>query len=91
MIVTKKKIMRGKVVSDKMEKTVVVEVERLTRHPFYEKVIRKSTRLFVDNPRNQAKTGDEVEVIETRPLSKLKRWRLLKILSQDLLGKKGNR
>ena len=91
MRVVKKKMIRGKVVSDKMEKTVVVEVERLTRHPFYGKVIRKSTRFFADNPQNQAKTGDEVEIIETRPLSKLKRWRLLKILSQDLLGRKGNR
>jgi len=77
----RKKIMKGKVISNKMEKTIVVEVERLTRHPFYEKVIRKSTHLFVDDPQSQAKAGDEVEVIETRPLSKLKRWKLLKILS----------
>ena len=76
-----RKIMRGKVISDKMEKTVVIEVERLIRHPLYEKVIRKVTRLYVDNPDNQAKAGDEIEVIETRPLSKLKRWKLLRILS----------
>jgi len=76
-----RKIMRGKVISDKMEKTVVAEVERLIRHPLYEKVIRKVTRLYVDNPDNQAKAGDEIEVIETRPLSKLKRWKLLRILS----------
>lgn len=82
MTVVKKKIIRGKVVSDKMEKTIVVEVKRLVRHPFYEKVIRKTTHLFADNPQNQAKMGDEVEVMETRPLSKLKRWRLLKVLQK---------
>lgn len=81
MTESRKKIIRGKVVSDKMEKTVVVESERLVRHPFYEKVLRKYTHFFADNPQNQAKTGDEVEIIETRPLSKMKRWRVLKILS----------
>lgn len=82
MSVAKKKIIKGKVVSDKMEKTVVVEIERLVRHPFYEKVIRKTTRFFADNPENKAKAGDVVEIVEDRPLSRLKRWRLLKILQK---------
>lgn len=78
----KSKIIRGKVVSDKMERTIVVELERLMRHPIYEKVIRKRTHLYADNPGNQAKTGDKVEIVETRPLSKLKRYRLQRILQK---------
>lgn len=82
MTAVRKKTISGKVISDKMEKTIVVEVERLTRHPFYEKVLRKNTRFFVDDPQNQAKTGDKVEIVETRPLSKLKRWKLVRILQK---------
>jgi len=68
------------VVSNKMDKTVVVEVERLRRHPLYEKVIRKNTRLMAHDEDNACQVGDVVRVIETRPLSKRKRWVVMEIL-----------
>ncbi len=78
----RRKIRIGEVVSDRMEKTRVVEVERLLRHPKYQKVIRKRKKFVVDDPKNEAHIGDKVRIVETRPLSKTKRWRLLKILEK---------
>ena len=75
-----KKRMVGVVTSDKMDKTVVVEVERLVRHPRYEKTLRQRSRFNAHDERNEAKLGDTVELIETRPLSKTKSWRILQIL-----------
>jgi len=75
-----KKTMVGRVVSDKMEKTVVVAVERITAHPLYKKRIRRTSRYKAHNPDNRARSGDWVRIIEARPLSKEKRWRVLEIL-----------
>lgn len=70
----------GVVVSDKMDKTVVVRVERLTHHPLYKKVIRRSQNFKAHNEGNKAKIGDRVKIVETRPLSKDKRWRIDEVL-----------
>lgn len=72
----------GKVVSDKMEKTIVVLVARLVKHPQYGKYVKKYTRYFAHDERGEAKVGDKVEILPTRPLSKLKRWRLKAVLSR---------
>lgn len=72
-----RKIKKGRVLSNKMNKTVVVEVERTLRHPRYEKVIRRKQKLYAHNDLKPLEIGDEVTVIETRPLSKLKRWRVI--------------
>jgi len=76
----KRKIKIGKVVSDRMEKTVVVSVMTSRRHPIYKKILRSAVKYKVHDEENQAKRGDEVKIIETRPLSKEKRWRILEIL-----------
>ncbi len=75
-----RKIRTGAVVSDKMNKTIVVRVERITQHPLYKKTIRKYKKFKVHDEKNSAKTGNTVRIIETRPLSKEKRWRLLEIV-----------
>ncbi len=72
----------GRVVSDKPEKTVVVSVETLVRHPKYKKRVRRSKRFMVHDERNEARVGDTVRIIETRPLSARKRWRLTNIVSR---------
>lgn len=79
----RRKIRRGKVTSDRMEKTIVVEVIRKFRHPLYKKVVKKSTRFYVHDEDSQARTGDLVEIMEARPLSKLKRWRLVSVLKKS--------
>jgi small subunit ribosomal protein S17 len=78
----KRKIRIGKVVSDRMEKTRVVVVERLFRHPKYQKVIKRRKKFMVDDPKNESHIGDKVRIAETRPLSKRKRWRVLEILEK---------
>ena len=70
------------VVSDKMLKTRVVEIQRVFRHPRYERVIRRSQRLKAHDEGNASKTGDRVLIEETRPLSKEKRWRIRQVLSR---------
>ena len=75
-----KKIFTGIVKSDKMNKTRVVAVERKIRHPKYGKVISKVKSFYVHDEKNSSHTGDKVKIISTRPLSRLKRWRLLEIL-----------
>ena len=72
----------GLVVSDKPDKTVTVSVETLVRHPLYKKRIRRSERFMVHDERNEARAGDTVRIIETRPLSARKRWRLANIVSR---------
>jgi len=72
----------GKVVSDKMEKTVVVAIERRVPHPVYGKMITRTTRLKAHDEANSAKTGDTVRIVETRPLSKDKRWRVVEIVER---------
>jgi small subunit ribosomal protein S17 len=72
----------GMVVSDKPDKTVTVSVETLVRHPLYKKRIRRSKRFMVHDEGNEARVGDTVRIIETRPLSARKRWRLANIVSR---------
>ena len=72
----------GKVVSDKMDKTIVVAIEDNVRHPLYKKIIKKTVRLKAHDEQNTAGTGDRVMVMETRPLSKDKRWRLVKVIEK---------
>jgi small subunit ribosomal protein S17 len=72
----------GRVVSDKMQKTRVVAVERRFRHPQYERVIKRTTRFKAHDERNESHVGDQVVIIETRPLSKDKRWRIKEILER---------
>jgi small subunit ribosomal protein S17 len=76
----KKPTREGFVVSDKMDKTVVVEVERTTRHPIYGKVLRRSTKFKAHDERNECRTGDQVRIMECRPLSKDKSWRVTQVL-----------
>lgn len=78
----RKKIRTGVVVSDKMKKTIVVKVERFARHPLYKKIIRRYKKFKAHDEDNSAKTGDVVKIMETRPLSKEKRWRLLEIVKK---------
>ncbi len=83
---TTKKVRRkeyvGRVVSDKMDKTVVVLVERQFRHPLYEKRIKRSRKFYAHDERNECKIGDIVRIRETRPISKLKRWVVVEKLPQ---------
>lgn len=77
-----RKVLYGRVVSDKMDKTVVVAVERITAHPLYRKRLRRTKKYKVHDETGLAHTGDWVRMIETRPLSKEKRWRLLEIVTR---------
>jgi small subunit ribosomal protein S17 len=72
----------GKVVSDKMDKTVVVAVETKVRHPLYGKIINRTTKFKAHDENNEANVNDRVLIMETRPLSKQKRWRLVKIVEK---------
>lgn len=72
----------GLVVSDKMEKTVVVSIERRVQHPVYGKIVRRTKRLKAHDEKNDAKTGDTVRIMETRPMSKDKRWRVVEIVER---------
>lgn len=72
----------GQVVSDKMDKTVVVAVSRVVRHPFYRKILRRITKLKAHDEKNECKVGDRVRLIETRPISKNKHWRVVQIVER---------
>lgn len=72
----------GKVVSDKMEKTVVVALVRQVPHPLYKKYFKKTTKFVAHDETNDAKLGDTVRIMETRPLSKTKRWRVIEVLER---------
>jgi len=72
----------GIVVSNKPNKTIIVRVDRLSAHPKYHKVVTKSKRYYAHDENNEARIGDRVEIIETRPISKLKRWRLTTIVQR---------
>ena len=78
-----KKKMLGSVVSNSMDKTVVVLVERLTKHKTYKKYIRKRAKYMAHDARNECQVGDKVRVIESRPLSKGKRWKVLEIVKKS--------
>jgi len=77
-----KKVRQGKVVSTKADKTITVRIEVVRRHPTYEKVVRRSATLHAHDAANEAQEGDTVRVVETRPLSKTKRWRLLEVIER---------
>ncbi len=77
---TNRKVRMGTVSSDKMEKTITVSVETVKQHPLYKKTIRTSKKYMAHDENNEAKTGDIVKIMETRPLSKNKRWRLVEIV-----------
>ncbi|MGJ9413147.1 30S ribosomal protein S17 [Aeromicrobium sp. CF4.19] len=79
---TARKVREGLVVSDKMDKTIVVSVEDRVKHGLYGKVLRRNTRLKVHDEQNEAGTGDRVLIMETRPLSATKRWRLVETLEK---------
>jgi len=72
----------GVVVSNKMEKTITVELERTMKHPLYQRIIRRKSKLYAHDGNNECGIGDKVMVMETRPLSKNKRWRLVKVLEK---------
>jgi small subunit ribosomal protein S17 len=77
-----RKVLQGLVVSDKMDKTVVVAVEDRFKHPLYGKVVRRTSRLKAHDEGNECGVGDRVELMETRPTSATKRWRVVKILEK---------
>ena len=77
-----RKTRTGKVVSDKMDKTVVVAVEDHVKHPLYKKIVKRTYKLKAHDENNECKIGDTVKVMETRPLSKDKRWRLVEIMEK---------
>ncbi|WP_067621091.1 30S ribosomal protein S17 [Alicyclobacillus acidiphilus] len=75
----------GKVVSDKMDKTIVVAVEENIKHPLYAKTVRRTKKFKAHDEANEAKIGDTVRIMETRPLSKDKRWRLVEIVEKAII------
>jgi len=77
-----RKVKIGKVVSDKMDKTVVVAIERLVQHPLYKKSIKKTVKFKAHDENNDSHTGDIVSIMETRPLSKDKRWRVVEVIER---------
>jgi small subunit ribosomal protein S17 len=80
--INRRKVREGLVVSDSMDATVVVAVIERVRHPRYGKTVQRTKRLYVHDADNSAKVGDRVRVVETRPLSKLKRWRVAEVLER---------
>jgi small subunit ribosomal protein S17 len=80
----KRRRLTGQVVSNKMDKTVVVEVKRTMRHPLYEKVLRETKRYKAHNESNELEIGDVVVIVESRPISKTKRWAVQEVIREDL-------
>ena len=78
----RRKVRIGTVVSDKMQKSILVAIERKVVHPIYKKYVKRTTKLMAHDEKQEAKTGDLVKIMETRPLSKRKRWRLIEILKK---------
>lgn len=77
-----RKTRTGKVVSSKMTKSIVVAIERKVAHPLYKKYFKRTTKFYAHDEKNEAAVGDTVKIMETRPLSKLKRWRLVEIVTK---------
>ncbi len=77
-----RKVRVGKVISDKMDKTIVVAIEDNVRHPKYGKIMKRTLKLHAHDEKNECGVGDKVSVMETRPLSKTKRWRLVEIIEK---------
>jgi small subunit ribosomal protein S17 len=78
----RRKVRTGVVVSDGMDKTILVRIDRQVRHPLYGKIVRRSSKLAAHDETNDAHVGDTVRVVETRPLSKTKRWRLVEVVER---------
>ena len=78
----RRKSIRGVVVSDRMEKTRVISVERVFRHATYGKTVRRSSKFYAHDEANESRSGDLVEIVSTRPMSRLKRWRVARILQK---------
>ena len=72
----------GKVVSDKMDKTIVVAIENSVKHPIYKKIVKRTIKFKAHDENNECRVGDKVKIMETRPLSKDKRWRLVEIIEK---------
>jgi small subunit ribosomal protein S17 len=78
----KRKVRIGRVVSDKMDKTVVVAIDTLVRHPLYGRIMRRTSKFKAHDENNECGVGDTVEIMETRPLSKEKRWRVSRVVEK---------
>lgn len=78
----RRKVMRGRVVSEANDKSIVVEVETRKQHPFFKKMVKRSKRFMAHDEQNECRVGDTVRIIETRPLSKRKRWRLIEVVER---------
>lgn len=72
----------GYIISDKMDKSRVIAVESKKRHPFYKKYVKRTSKFMADDPKNESRTGDLVKIVETRPLSKNKNWRIVEIIER---------
>jgi small subunit ribosomal protein S17 len=81
-------VLTGKVTSAKMEKTIVVEVQRLVQHPKYRRVLKISKKFYAHDEKREARLGDTVRIVSSRPLSRLKRWRLKEVLTPSASRKK---
>lgn len=77
-----RKVRVGRVISDKMDKTIVVKIERTLKHPLYGRIIKQFTKFYAHDENNEAGIGDAVRIMETRPLSSLKRWRLVEVVEK---------
>ena len=77
-----RRYLSGKVISDKADKTIVVRVETLVKHPLFKKYIRRRSKFMAHDPNNECQAGDKVQIVEYRPLSRRKRWRLVKVLEK---------
>ena len=77
-----RKTRTGKVISNKMDKTIVVAVEDHVKHPLYKKIVKRTYKLYAQDDKNECQVGDIVRVMETRPLSKTKRWRFVELISR---------
>ncbi len=77
-----RKTRTGKVTKNKMEKSIIVAIERKVAHPLYKKYFKRTTKFYAHDEKNEASVGDTVKIMETRPLSKLKRWRLVEIVTK---------
>jgi small subunit ribosomal protein S17 len=77
-----RKVRVGRVISDKMDKTIVVKIERTLKHPLYGRIIKQFTKFYAHDEKNDARVGDAVRIMETRPISSLKRWRLVEVVEK---------
>ena len=82
MVQGRRRVLEGRVTSDRMDKTIMVEVQRLRRHPRYERVVRRRKRFMAHDEENTCRVGDTVRIEESRPLSRRKRWRLIEVLTR---------